>query len=120
MLPAQHPSANSSKMSAFTMEAAGSSETSINIYHTPQRQFPANSNVTYAVTPVLCLDVQKLAGGGSIGKINLMTFVFPKDTRVSFTQNAMESFQRQQFAAVYVTGKNNASDKFIQLQNAQK
>lgn len=48
-----------------------------------------------------------------------MTCAFPKDTTVSFTQNAMEGFS-QYFAPVHVIGENDASDKFIQLQNAQK
>jgi len=45
MLPAQRPSADSDKLSAFMMEAAGLSETSIHIYRTLQHQIPANSNV---------------------------------------------------------------------------
>jgi hypothetical protein len=57
MLPAQHPSADSGKLSAFTMEPAGFSETSIHIYRTFQHQIPANSNVNFAVRPIVCLDI---------------------------------------------------------------
>jgi len=59
----------------------------------------------------------------SIGKrvkVNLMTCVFPKDTRVSFTQNDMEGFSISNLHQYMLQEKNDASDKFIQLQNAQK
>jgi hypothetical protein len=49
MLPAQHPSADSGKLSAFTTEAAGLSETSIHIYLTLQHQISAYSKCK--VTP---------------------------------------------------------------------
>jgi hypothetical protein len=55
MLPAKHPSADSSKLSAFMMGAAGFFETSINIYRTLEHKISANSNVSFAVRPVVRL-----------------------------------------------------------------
>jgi len=69
ILPAQHPSADSGKLSAFTMEAAGLSETSIHIYRTFQHQIPANINVSFAVRPVVYLDTcSRMLAAVSIGK----------------------------------------------------
>jgi len=69
MLPAQHPSADSGKLSAFTMGAEGFSETSIHIYRTLQLPILANSNVGFAVRPVVCLDMySRMLAAVSIGK----------------------------------------------------
>jgi len=38
-------------------------------------------------------------------KVNLMTCVFPKDTRVSFTQNDMEGFSVSNFHQYMLQGK---------------
>jgi len=51
LLPAQRPTADSGKLSAFTMEAVDLSETSIHIYRTLQHQIPANSNVIFPSGP---------------------------------------------------------------------
>ena len=59
MSPAQR-SADSSKTSAFTMKAAGFSETSIHIYHTLQNQIPANCNVSFAARRVVCLNICRM------------------------------------------------------------
>jgi hypothetical protein len=69
MLPAKHPSADYSKLSAFMMEAAGFFETSIHIYRTLEYKIPGNSNVSFSVKPVVRLGMcSRMLAAVSIGK----------------------------------------------------